>query len=525
MEDRRKTAGSLALQEKQPRVITIEATQPQQAAKLRVAAYARVSSSSDDQLNSFGAQNRYYTDYITSQENWSLVDVYADEGITGTSAEKRKDFQRMLADCRRGKIDRILVKSISRFARNTKECLETVRELKSLGVSVFFEEQNIDTGLVSSETMTAIFASLAQKESESISANLRWSYKRRMERGEFNTCRAPYGYRLDNGKLIIQEDEAKIIREIFMMYLSGMQSREIARHLTNTTARKWGHESIEYALQNERYAGNALLKKRYTTDVIPRKTVKNNGESEMYYIENINDPIISKEEFEKARCLREYRASRMQIAPNPQILSQKVQCMCCGKWMRPRTTNDKRYISCRTHETNISACTTTQVPEEQIFQAFCRFYYKLKHNSDILSQMLLTLQTIRNRRMLWSPDIIELNKKISDVTSQVQMLAMLNQQSLVDPDIFISKNNELTEQLHAIKLEKERLMGAEDDGVIHQTQELIGILESGPDFLPCFDAELFGELVDKIVVESNERLRFHLKNGLELSESIERTVR
>ena len=161
--------GSMALAGKEYRVITIEATEKEQTAELRVAAYARVSSASDDQLNSFAAQNRYYTTLISGKENWHLVDIYADEGITGTSAEKRPDFQRLLADCRRGKIDRVLVKSISRFARNTKECLEATRELKALGIGVCFEKENIDTATMSGEMMTALFASFAQAESESIS--------------------------------------------------------------------------------------------------------------------------------------------------------------------------------------------------------------------------------------------------------------------------------------------------------------------------------------------------------------------
>ena len=164
MAEKLMTDGSMALREKQYRVITIEATEKPQNAKLRVAAYARVSSASDDQLNSFAAQNRHYSDLISSKDNWRMVDIYADEGITGTSAEKREDFQRLLADCRRGLIDRVLVKSISRFARNTKECLETIRELKSLGVGVYFEKENIDTATMSGEMMTALFASFAQAE-------------------------------------------------------------------------------------------------------------------------------------------------------------------------------------------------------------------------------------------------------------------------------------------------------------------------------------------------------------------------
>ena len=192
-----------------------------------MAAYCRVSSSSEDQLNSFAAQNIHYTQYITEHEEWRLVDIYADEGITGTSVEKREDFKRMLADSGHGLIDRILVKSISRFARNTAECLEAIRQFRANGTTIFFEKENIDTARVSSELMTALYAAFAQAESESISGNMRWSYQRRMESGEFNTCRAPWGFRLDGKSLAVHEDEAEIVRRIFLEYLSGRNPREI----------------------------------------------------------------------------------------------------------------------------------------------------------------------------------------------------------------------------------------------------------------------------------------------------------
>ncbi|MDE6899422.1 MAG: recombinase family protein, partial [Lawsonibacter sp.] len=184
------------------------------------------------------------------------------------------------------------------------------------------------------------------------------------------------------------------------------------------------------------------------------------------------------------------------------------------------------YHICRNHDVNSRACPISGVPESEIHSAFCRLYYKLKYHSDqILAPLIADLQTARTRRFLWSSDIVELNKQISNLTSQNQLLAMLKQQGSVDPDIFISRSNELAEQLRTVKQEKSRLLNAEGDDTIARTQELIEILETGPDFLDKFDGELFGELVEKIIVESNERLRFRLKNGLELPEKMERTVR
>ena len=179
MNRRQQTDGSLALEQK--KVIVIEAAQRPEAQKLRVAAYCRVSSDSSDQMNSFAAQLNYYTTLINSKDNWTMADIYADAGISGTSAEKRPDFQRLLSDCRRGRIDKILVKSISRFARNAVDCLKTIRALKAIGVGVCFEEQGIDTSEMTGELLTAMFSAIAQKESESISGNMRWSYQHRMK--------------------------------------------------------------------------------------------------------------------------------------------------------------------------------------------------------------------------------------------------------------------------------------------------------------------------------------------------------
>lgn len=308
--------GSVALDAGQPQVITIEAAQRPQNIKLRVAAYARVSSSSEEQLNSFAAQNRYYTALISGKENWTLVDVYADEGITGTSAEKRKDFQRLLSDCRRGKVDRILVKSVSRFARNAKECLETVRELKAIGVSVYFEEQNIDTGTMSGELTTAMFAALAQAESESISGNMRWSYQKRMQSGNFITCKAPFGYKLQNGTLVIDEDEAEIIRYIFRQYLAGYNVDEIAAQVTKLGVPTrdgipyWQRTTVCYVLRNEKYVGDALLQKRYSTDTFPVRKTPNHGEREKYYVTDSHQPIIERELFETVQALYKSKSSK-----------------------------------------------------------------------------------------------------------------------------------------------------------------------------------------------------------------------
>lgn len=308
------TSGSLALEQKN--VIVIEAAPRLEAEKLRVAAYCRVSSDSSDQLNSFMAQLNYYTTLIGSKENWTLADLYADEGITGTSAEKRPDFQRLLMDCRRGRVDKVLVKSVSRFARNAKDCLSTVRELKSIGVGVCFEEQHIDTSNMSGELLTAVFAAMAQKESQNISENMRWSYRVRMKGGTFLPAAVPFGYVLQEKKIVVDEERAEIVRHIFRDYLAGQSMAEIASRLNREgvlvrigqESRKWHHTAVSYILSNERYIGDSLWQKTYATDTLPARQVKNHGEREQFYAEATHPPIIDKETFLAVQDLKGRRS-------------------------------------------------------------------------------------------------------------------------------------------------------------------------------------------------------------------------
>ena len=532
MKTTHKTDGSMALENHQVKVITIEATKKPEAVQLRVAAYARVSSSSEDQLNSFAAQNRYYTDLIANHTGWKLVDIYADEGITGTSIRKRDDFQRMIKDCQRGKIDRILVKSLSRFARNTSDCLTAIRELKALGVTVSFEKEGIDTAKMTGEMLTAIYAAFAQSESESISGNMKWSCQKRMENGTYISGSTPLGYRLDEQALHPDAD-AELVCLIFHKFLSGESSVKIAQDLNSIGIPSpkrnayWHASTIRYILSNEKYMGDTLLGKNYRTDTFPYVRRKNRGERTQYYVFGTQEQIISHEDFKRVQALLDHRGAVHKGQERVSYpFSNKVFCKHCGTHFQHKVNRTHIYWVCRNHNISKANCPMEPIPECEIETAFCRLYYKLKrHGKDILLPMLRDYQQIRNRRMLWSEDIIELNKQISDLSSQNQMLTMLKQQGLIDPDIFIAQINDLTEQLRETKLKKERLLDAESNDYLKQTQEQIDLLESGPDFLDAFDADMFGELIEKVEVESQTVLYFYLKNGLALKENIERTGR
>lgn len=517
--------GSLAMA---PQVITIPAASQEITRKLRVAAYARVSSNSEDQKHSFAAQNAYYSKLITDTPDWELADIYADQGITGTSIDKRDDFLRMMEDCRRGRIDRILVKSSSRFARNTKESLEAVRELKCLGVSVYFEEQNIDTAQVSGEILTAMFAALAQRESEAISERMRWSYRVRMQAGRFIPSSTAYGYRLDDKVLRIVPEEAEIVRKIYADYLAGKGIQAIADDLNRleiplrsaSKTQQWRSSTVEYILSNERYIGDSLWQKTYQTQTLPRKPKKNRGERNQYLLMRTHSAIIDRETFQKVQALRASRA--VSRTSNEDPVRQRLFCGACGSPFRIVSKQGTDSYECQAKNRGTAKCGTPRLREVQIHKAFHCLYYKLKHHgTSILAQLIADLRTARNGSLLWREDIVEINKQISDIASQERLLTQLKQQGSVDPDIFISRGNLLAERRRELKLQKERILRSEEDYTILRTQELLDILESGPEWQDDFDEQIFSELVERIVVVDNEILCFRLLNGIELAEKVE----
>ena len=523
-----------------PNVIVIPAKveTPQEQEKrrhLRVPAYCRVSTDSEEQLSSYENQLAYYTEKIMKEPGWTMAGVFADEGITGTSTCKRKEFLRMIRQCRQGKIDMILAKSVSRFARNTVDTLNFTRELRSLGIPVIFEEQNINSIYPESEFLITLHGAFAQAESESISGNMRWGIQKRMQAGTYIPANLPYGYTLQDHSIRIVEEQAVIVQRIFKEYLSGKSTERIASDLREegipckSGEVAWDSTAIRYIISNEKYIGDSVWQKYFSTDTLPYKCRLNRGQKVSYYAYGTHEGIVPKEDFEKANALMKSRAQKITLTKNsPYAFRKKIVCGDCQSLFRRKVVRGITYWVCIGHDKKRHGlkCGITPIAEDEITNAFIRLYYKLKHHGEpILMGMTTSLQAIRNRRMLWSLDVIELNKQISDLTSQNQMLATLKQQGLIDPDIFIAQSNELTEQLRAVKLKKERLLAVDGDNTISQTRELMEILDDGPDFLDSFDAELFGELVETIIVESNERIRFRLKNGLELSETIERTVR
>ena len=327
--------------------------------QLRVAAYCRVSTNSEEQLTSYEMQKKVYTELIQGKPEWCIAGIYADEGISGTRADKRDEFQRMIKDCYKHRIDYIITKSVSRFARNTAECIEFVRQLKALGIGVIFEEQNCDTLKCDSELLLTIHAGFAQAESESMSRNITWSYRKKFEQGEvmFN-YKKMVGYRKGtDGKPEIIPEEAEIIRQIFDMYLAGMTLREIRDKLheegveTKCGKVKWSISTLQSILRNEKYCGDAILQKTITVDPISKIHKKNTGEAPMYYVKDNHVGIISHEDFNRTQ---EEIAKRMNVRPSTDknsvtgqgkysryALSDILRCGECGTKFRRITWSKK----------------------------------------------------------------------------------------------------------------------------------------------------------------------------------------
>lgn len=362
------------------RIIKLEDTKIRTFIRKRVAAYARVSSDKEAQLHSLSAQISYYNSYIGSREDWEFAGVYADEALTGTK-DNRPEFQRMLANCQDGKIDMVITKSITRFARNTVTLLATIRELRDLGIDVYFEKENIHTLSADGELMITLLAAYAQEESYNASENQKWRIRRMFEQGRPNTGRM-LGYRLKNGVLQIVPEEAEIVKMIFNDYLSGMGRNLIVKKLIRMgvptlSGGQWRENTLLKILTNEKYTGDMLLQKTYRLDHISKKVMVNRGEKRKYFVESSHEPIIDKETFSK---VQQELARRSEKFPDTAqkakeyLFTRLIRCGFCGKHFRRKiTASGTKYAKpvwiCPTF--NIygkDVCSAQQIPEKILIE-------------------------------------------------------------------------------------------------------------------------------------------------------------
>ena len=407
--------------------------------KRKVAAYARVSTDQEEQLTSYEAQVDYYTNYIKSRDDWEFVDVYTDEGISGTSTKHREGFNKMVEYAMAGNIDLIITKSVSRFARNTVDSLTTIRKLKDIGCECYFEKENIWTFDGKGELLLTIMSSLAQEESRSISENVKWGHRKRFADGKVTV---PFGHFLgykrgEDGNLVIDEEQAVIVKRIYREYLSGSTAVAIAKGLTNDGIetpghkQKWHASTVRSILTNEKYKGEALLQKYYTPDFLTKKQKVNNGEIQQYYVENNHPAIIEPEIFEMVRIEKDRRLMLNGKYSGTDILTSRIKCGECGgsygaKVWHSSSKYKKVIYQCNRKYAGKEKCKTPAIRADDVETRFVNAVNSIIENKDeIISNLEMVLDKICNKKEL-SEEKEKLEKSLAEQVEKIQELIDMN---------------------------------------------------------------------------------------------------
>lgn len=515
-----------------------------QSSKLRVAAYCRVSTDEEEQLNSYEAQIAYYTEAIAKNPSWTFAGIYADEGITGTVTSKRKDFLRLMNDCEKGKVDMILTKSISRFARNTVDSLSWVRKLRAMNVGVYFEEQAIDSLKAENEMLIGLFSVIAQAESENISANVKWGIQQSMKNGKYCTNFSCFGYkRGDNGIPEIVPEQAETVRVIFDHYLEGDSVDQIKaylernNHRTLTGKSVWDKKLIRNMLQNEKYVGDLMLQKTYRPDCLSKKTKVNKGELPKYLISNNHPAIIERTKFNKvqmemARRSSKHKRSSVGITEQAKYsgkyaLSELLVCGECGSSYRRtgKTKNGKRkYVwRCLNRiENGQDVCDAIGAEEQKLHTAICRCLNKLFSNKDETIRLLEN-----NLRYVLSEndetrDAYVFEKQISDLTAEAESLMEMMSKTDGDTEKYLFEIENKYSQIKALrqKLDVAKRTSELDEEVNNEFARIISLFQDVNANFEEFDDRVIRRLVECIRVMKDRRIIVVLKGGLTAEETI-----
>ena len=494
----------------------------------KVAAYARVSTDSEEQLTSYNAQVSYYEKYICSNEDWIFVGVYTDEGISGTSRKKREGFNNMLSDALAGRIDLILTKSISRFARNTVDTLTTVRQLKEKGVEVYFEKENIHTLDSKGELLITIMSSLAQEESRSISENVKWGQRKSFSDGKVSV---PYGRfmgydRDENGRLKVNPEQAGVVKLIYKMYLSGLSYKAIAGKLMaegvlNPSGKeKWHPSTIKSMLSNEKYKGDALLQKTYSVDFLSKKRIKNKGEIQQYYVENDHEAIISPQMFDLVQAEMQ-RRSRVRYS-STNIFAGRIRCGCCCGTFGAKVwhSNDqyRRVIYQCNDKFSGNGCKTPHITEEEIKVGFINAFNK------IFSQREELIENVEHA-MKEICDCTELRQKKREMEAMMEIYSDELVKAM-EYNAALVQNQELYQREQDILNEKYENAQTEVAGLEMQIearearkltlQKYIDDLKAARGMIRSFDAELWISFIDCAVVDEHGGLTYRFRDGSEI---------
>ena len=478
--------------------------------KLRVAAYCRVSTDSDEQATSYEAQVEHYTEYIKKNPEWEFAGIFADDGISGTNTKKREDFNRMIEECMNGSIDMVITKSISRFARNTLDCLKFIRQLKEKNISVYFEKENINTMDAKGEVLLTIMASLAQQESQSLSQNVKLGIQYRYQQGHVQVNHNRFlGYTKDeNGQLIIEEDEAKVVKRIYREYLEGASLQEIGKGLetdgilTGAGKKKWRSETIQKILRNEKYIGDALLQKTYTVDFLNKKRVKNTGIMPQYYVEGSHEPIIPRdiymrvqEEMLRRANLHSGQERKKRVYSSKYALSSIIYCSKCGEIYRRIQWNahGKRYVvwrCCTRVENGPGACDADTVKEEELQNAVVQAINKALGKRDSMKDTLAAnIETVLTEVDGISMD--EIDVRLEEL--QKELLKVANSKGNYDS---------ITDEIYRLRELKQSAMvdSTEREGLKLRIDEMRQFLDEQTENITEYNEQLTRRLIEKITV-------------------------
>lgn len=498
--------------------------------KRRTAGYARVSTDSDEQFTSYEAQVDYYTNYIKSRDDWEFVEVYTDEGITGTNTKHREGFKRMIADALVGRIDLIVTKSVSRFARNTVDSLTTVRQLKEKGVEIYFEKENIWTLDSKGELLITIMSSLAQEESRSISENCTWGQRKRFADGKVTVPFNRFlGYdRGEDGNLIVNPEQAATVKRIYSMFLQGMTPFGIASKMTNDCVlspggkERWNAGSVSSILTNEKYRGDALLQKSYTVDFLTKKKKVNEGEIPQYYVKNNHPAIITPDVFDMVQRELARRDQSRGRHSGVHLFSGRIKCGQCGNWYGSKvwhsTDKYRRTIwRCNHKFNNDENCTTPHLTDEEIQDFYLSALRKLLADK---YEIIAAFEDAKDVAF----DLSELTSERDELQNELLVVSELMHQCInenahvaLDQADYQKRYDGLTERFNNAKARLESVTQEISDKQVRQAtikafldelKRLDGVTE--------FQHALWYSLADYMTVYSKDDVRVTFKNGTEI---------
>lgn len=515
--------------------------------QLRIAAYCRVSTDDEEQLTSYEAQKNYYTDKIMTNREWTMAGIFADEGITGTSARKRPEFLRMIRQCKQGKIDIVLTKSISRFARNTVDCLNYVRALKELGIAVIFEKENMNTLEIDSEILITMLGAFAQSESESISANVRWGKRQAMKEKAIINYKHLYGYRKGaDGRPEIIPEQAGVVRKIYDLFLSGTPIRGIleylnANNIPNISGKsQWAKNAVNSILTNEKYCGDVLLQKTYIDDCINKKVKKNTGQLPMYLVQNHHEGIISRETFDAAQAeLSRRNAGRSPSKKNAPTgrsrysskyaLSDRMYCGECGTRYQRCTWRNRdgskrivwRCVS-RVDYGNKYCHDSPTLDEEPLHRAILAAINSAVKDKD---NIVYNLKSAMEKEL--APAAGQ-QLSLSEIDSQLEQLntefskVLAEASESGDQAAYSDRFRDIMQKQAALKAQRDEIqrMLAESGKAAAYIEQCRQAAETAPTSISEWDEALIRQVVESVTVETCNEIIVALKSGASIHQEL-----